>query len=452
MAIAAIAAAQPGWTQSFPLRSPIGTNLELLSYFSPGIPFVDVMKSSSEWIAGTVYEWDDGRALDLDANGWVRSLAPGQVARKVTLRAFGDRYPGGRYLVRYKGEGTLNFGFAASVVAQRPGEMEIEGVPDDSGVYLSIEATNPENYLREIEIIMPGGICEGDPFTHAASAADCGRRRFISFAEDRSILFYPVFADRLRGYSVLRFMDWMRTNSSRVATWAQRTPLSYHSWALESGAPVEVMIALANLVKAHPWFNMPHQANEAYAQNFAALVAQPLDPALAVYIEHSNEVWNSIFTQYAELSLQAAAQGLLLSQYHALRTRTLAGIFKDALCAERVVAVLGGQAVSTWVATSGLDYLKARFGAAALGIDAVAIAPYFGVSPTPAEAGLFTAMTMDQFVDYVRSIVLPSEMGHMASYRTVANAYSLRLFTYEGGQSMLGVAGAEDDAALNTLF
>jgi chitodextrinase len=434
------------------LRSAVGTNLDPITYFSPQVPFVDVMKSSSEWISGSGSEWDDGGALDLDANGWVRSLAPGQVARRLTLRDFGDRYPGGRYLVRYKGEGTLKFGFAAAVVSEQRGEMVIEVTPNDGGIYLSIEATNPENYLREIEIIMPGGICEGDPFTHAASADDCGRRRFISFAEERSILFYPVFADRLRGYSVLRFMDWMRTNNSRVATWAQRTPFSYSTWAAESGAPVEVMIALANLVKAHPWFNMPHQADEAYAQNFAALLEEKLDPALGVYIEHSNEVWNLLFTQSAGLSLQAEALGLLLAEYHALRTRTLAGIFKHALCAERVVAVLGGQAVSTWVATSGLDYLNGRFGAAALGVDAVAIAPYFGVSPTPAEAGQFTAMTMDEFVDYVRSNVLPSEAAHMASHRAVADNYGLRLFTYEGGQHMVGVAGAQDDAALNTLF
>ena len=207
------------------LRSPIGTNLELLAYWSPQVPFVDVMKSSSEWLSGDAKDWGGGPPLDLDANGWVRSLRPGQVARKLMLREFGDRYPGGRYLVRYKGEGKLNFGFAAKVVSQRRGEMVIEVTPNDGGVYVWIDATNPANYLREIEILMPGGICEGDPFTHVASARDCGSRRYLSFADNPDILFYPVFAERLRGYSVLRFMDWMHTNSSPVATWAQRTPL-----------------------------------------------------------------------------------------------------------------------------------------------------------------------------------------------------------------------------------
>jgi hypothetical protein len=117
-----------------------------------------------------------------------------------------------------------------------------------------------------------------------------------------------------------------------------------------------------------------------------------------------------------------------------------------------VVSVLGGQAVSTWVSTSGLDYLKGRLGAAALGIDAVAIAPYFGVSPTPAEAFKFTSMTVDQFVNHVRTDVFPREAKHMASHRTLAKKYGLRLLVYEGGQHMVGVGPAKDIPALNALF
>jgi hypothetical protein len=439
--------------QSAPqLRSPIGTNLDAITYWSSQVPFVDVMKSSSDWMSGDAWSWGGGPPLDLDANGWVRSLAPGQIVRKLTLREFGDRYPGGRYRVRYKGEGTLGFGFAAAVVAQQPGEMVIEVTPNEGGIYLWIEATNPENYLRDIEILMPGGICEGDPFTHVVQAEDCGARRFVAFAEDRGLLFYPVFAERLRGYSVLRFMDWMRTNDSRVATWAQRTPFGYSTWATGSGAPPEAMIALANLVGAHPWFSLPHLSDEAYAQSFARLLQEKLDPALGVYIEHSNEIWNSIFTQYHELKSQAEAQGLILAEWHGLRTRTLAGIFKAELGPQRVVAVLGAQAVNTWIASHPIDFLRARFGEQASGIDAVAIAPYFGVSPGPGEAGTYTAMTLEAFFDHVRYTVLPYMAGHMESYRRFADSYGVRLLAYEGGQHMVGWGGAENIPALNCLF
>jgi hypothetical protein len=411
------------------------------------------MKSSSAWISGDSSQWDNRQPLDLDANGWVRSLASGQIARKLTLRDFGDRYPAGQYLVRYNGEGTLKFGFAASVVSQKPGEMLIQVTPGSGGVYLVIEATNPANYLRDIEIIMPGGICEGDPFTHIIAAQDCGSRRFLSFADyHRLNLFYPVFADRLRSYSVLRFMDWMGTNNSPVTNWSQRTPVSFHTWTAASGAPVEVMIALANLVGAHPWFTMPHQSDDAYAQNFAQMVKEGLDPALGVYVEYSNEVWNSMFSQYAYAVNQAKAQTPTIDnmQYHAFRSRGVGAIFKDALGSARVVAVLGAQAASTWTASRGLDYLKSRFGAT--GIDSVAIAPYFGVSPSPAQASTYTTMTLDAFFDFVRTQELPKSADRSRNYRTLANNYDVRLISYEGGQHMVGIQGAENDAALNTLF
>jgi len=437
------------------LRSALGTNLDAITYYSPQVPFVDVMKSSSAWISGDSSKWDNQQPLSLDANGWVRSLAPGQVARLLTLRDIGNRYPAGQYLVRYKGEGTLKFGFAARVVAgsQKPGEMLIQVTPNDGGIYLTIETTNRANYLRDIEITMPGGICEGDPFTHVASAQACGSKPFLSFADHyKSILFYPVFANRLRAYSVLRFMDWMRTNGSPVRNWSQRTPLSYRTWTVANGAPVEVMIALANRVGTHPWFTMPHQTDDAYAQQFAQMVKAQLDPALRVYVEHSNEVWNSIFAQQAYTVKQGQAQNPALDsmQYHALRSRTVGGIFKAALGVPRVVAVLGAQAANPWTATHGLDYLKVRFGAT--GIDAVAIAPYFDVTPSPAEASTYTAMTLDAFFNRVRTEVLPVSAARAVSYRKVANGYGVRLIAYEGGQHMVGVGAAQDNRALNALF
>jgi hypothetical protein len=439
------------------LRSPIGTNLNGLSYWTTQLPFVDVMKSSSAWISGDSSAWDNGKALDLDANGWIRSLAPGQIGRRLMFREIGDRYPAGQYLVRYRGEGTMKFGFAAKVVSEKPGEMVIQVTPISAGVYLTIEQTNPANYLRDIEITMPGGICEGKPFTHVASAQDCSSDRpYLSFADHhRTILFYPVFADRLRAYSVLRFMDWMATNNSPVRTWSERTPVSYSTWATTSGAPIEVMIALANLVGAHPWFNIPHQADDAYAESLAQLIKARLDPNLRVYVEHSNEVWNSIFKQYAYVRDQAATQTPPLDniQYHALRSRTIGQTFKAVLGESRVVAVLGAQAASRWTAAHGLEYLKNRTGPyGSLGIDAVGIAPYFGVVADPTAAAKYTAMKLDEFFAFVRTSVLPATASQAAMYRKLANEFGLSLIAYEGGQHMVGYRGAENDAVLNELF
>src|SRR4051812_24664139 len=62
------------------LRSPVGTNLTSVEYWTTQLPFLDVMKTSSEWGSS------DGQPLDVDANGWIRSLQAGQVANVLLMR------------------------------------------------------------------------------------------------------------------------------------------------------------------------------------------------------------------------------------------------------------------------------------------------------------------------------------------------------------------------------
>jgi len=439
--------------QTAKLRSAVGTNLDAVTYWSTQIPFVDVMKSSGPWISGDKTQWDNKQRLDLDADGWVRSLAPGQVARMLTLREIGDHYPAGRYLVRYKGQGTIKFEYAARVVSQKPGEILLQVTPQNGGVSMVIEATNPADYLRDIEITMPGGICEGDPFIHVRSAQQCGGQ-FLSFADNaKQIVFYPVFLDRLRNYSVLRYINWMQANNSPVASWSQRTSLSARTWAVASGVPPEVLFELANRVKTHPWLTIPHKADDAYVRNLARMAKTMLSPDLRVYVEHSNEVWNAQFAQNAYAIQQAAAQVPPIDpiQYHALRSRALGRIFKEELGSSRVVAVLGAQAGNIGTGSIGLEYLKIRF-KGAVGIDALAIAPYFAVTPRPAESGTYTAMNLDALFAFVRTKALPGVATTLKNYRSLAKANNLPLIAYEGGQHLVGIQGAENNAELTAMF
>jgi hypothetical protein len=445
---------QPCIAQTTKLRSAVGTNLDSVTYWASELPFVDVMKSSSTWISGDSSQWDNKQRLDLDADGWVRSLAPGQVAHTLMLREIGDRYPAGRYLVRYKGQGRLKFEYAARVVSQERGEIVLQVAPANGGIHMVIEATDPADYLRDIVITMPGGICEGDPFTHAASPQPCKERRFLPYAEhSKEIVFNPVFLGRLRMYSVLRFVNWMQTNHSPVRDWSQRTRLSSRTWTADTGVPIEVMIALANRTGAHPWFNVPHQADDAYARSFAQTVKESLDPTLHVYVEHSNEVWNAQFSQSEHIARQAAAQvpGIDSIQYHGLRSRTLGAIFKEILGSGRVVAVLGAQAGNRWTGSRALEYLKSRF-KGALGIDALAIGPYFAVMPGPKDSATFAAMTLDALFDHVRGKVLPATAATVRRYRDLAGSYGIPLIAYEGGQHLVGIQSAENNERLTALF
>ena len=101
-------------TQPVNARSTLGTNLTDISDWSREWCFVDAFKASRAWISGSVDgTWDDGRALDLDENGWVRSLLEGQIARTLLLLDLSGHYPAGRYIVLYDGQGTIEYRGAA---------------------------------------------------------------------------------------------------------------------------------------------------------------------------------------------------------------------------------------------------------------------------------------------------------------------------------------------------
>lgn len=446
--------AQAG-AQSLPLRSAVGTNLDGLAAHSPQLPFADVMKSSAAWISGDAKAWSNGNALELDARGEVRALRAGQLARTLMLREIGTRYPAGRYRVRYEGEGRLAFGFAARVVSARPGDIVLEVRPESGGIHLMVEHSDPRNPLRRISVTLPGGTCAGDPFRHVAAAADCGAGAYRAFADTAWLpQINPAFLERLRGYSVLRFVDWMRTNNSALARWADRPRPEDARWTGDAGAPIEAMLAIANASNAHAWFTIPHLADDEFVERFALLVREQLRPGLGVYVEHSNEVWNAQFAQYRHAAQQGkrASPPVDAMEYHALRTRQIGAVFARVLGRERVVVVLGAQAGNPWTAEHPLERLARRFGRSGLGVDAVAIAPYLGSGPDAARAPLAARLTLDELFRQMREEELPKSVALMRAHRRIATGHGLALLAYEGGQHLAGVAGGENHEPLNVLY
>lgn len=438
-----------GCSASAPLtapRSPLGTGLDGIVYWSTEFPFNDVFKSSGPWMSGTAENWDDHRPLDLDEHGWVKSLRPGQWA--VTLMMWGSqmwvggvhRAPAGRYTVKYEGEGTIEYN-GANVVEHAPGRDVIELAPDppEGGLALMITATNPRNYIRNICVLLPDAQ-PGETFN-------------------------PRFLESLRGYRLIRFLGWMFGSSAEEVDlaphrWAARRTIQAARWDSERGGPpFEVMIDLANRLDVDVWFSIPHLADDDYVRGLAGLLRDRLEPERKVYVEHANEVWNPMFSSNAYATKRGNELGLAESsdewtrdyeawtRYHARRTRDIGAIFREVLGRDRVVVVLATQSDVPEISEALLGW-----NGTAADIDALATAPYFGyMLATPDLANVVEKMTLDDLFRELETKTVPETLDYVAQQAEIARRHHVRLVTYEAGQHLVSLEGKES-AHATALF
>lgn len=410
---------------------PMGINLTSVCYWSTENPFLDVFKQSQVFQAqrkGVPY--GEGGPLDLDAKGWIKSLEPGQWADTIICRE-GGHYRGGEYVCLYDGKGRIEFDFDAKVKNRQNGRITLHVSPSPAGMVLRIAETDPLDPIRNIRLIFS---------------------RFEKTFEN--LVFQPEFLKRWEGFKAIRFMDWMGTNNSSVETWADRPLPDQQTQEGERGVALEYMILLANRLKADPWFCMPHGASHDYVANFAAMVKDRLDPWLKVYVEYSNEVWNSSFQQaeYARrmglglgLSEDPFEAGLL---YYARRAKEIFQIWEDVFGgSDRLVRVLAAQSANPWTSERIVGFEDAFKSA-----DALAIAPYFGGElGNPETVAQVLRMPLDGILAQC-AVDIAANRKTVARHAAVAASYGLDLVAYEGGQHLVGTGGAENNEALKELF
>jgi hypothetical protein len=452
------------------LSIELGTNLAGIADYSSQLPFLDAFNSSRPWITQTKTIWDtkESQLLNLDENGWVKSLPTSgsgityTMVGTLLLDSLNGRYPGGQYLVLYEGEGTLQYSGDAkkNSSASTPGRDVLNVTPTDAGIRLQITATDPKgtgNYIRNIRVI-------------PASAE----------ATYSSQTFNPDWLNKIQPFQAFRFMDWMNTNNSSQQTWAGRPTPEDSTW-MGIGAPVEILVDLANRTHTNPWFNMPHLADNDYITRFAQYVKDHLDPQLKVYVEYSNEVWNSQFSQGKWIEQQGQQQWPNSSNsaftkridWYSQRTTQVINLWEQAFGADkqRVIGVMGAQASNLWTAQRALSFAWSSPSVSAqdLGIDAIAIAPYFGsYLGDPKAATQVQSWTQDAdgglnklFSELSQGGVLSSgpaggalqqSYSQIKDYVQLAEQKNLDLLAYEGGQHLVGYNGVENNAAITNLF
>ena len=307
-------------------------------------------------------------------------------------------------------------------------------------------------------------------------------------AFEAGAIFNPDWIDRIEDLRSVRFMDWMFTNGSPIQSWDERPQVDDYSY-VSGGAPLEIMVALANQIGADPWFNMPHMADDGYMRNFAEYVRDNLDPDLRAYVEYSNEVWNYIFEQavwaqeQAEARWGANAAPDAWLQYYGLRSAEMAQIWDGVFGAEADARVIN--VVATHTGWPGLEegLLNAPLYVAEGGgnvapvthFDAYGVTGYFGFEMGGARAGEvlqwisesraqaeadataqgLTGAARDAYIEAnqynqasaivaeeLRTGALDELISDVLAYQaSVAAANGLEMVMYEGGTHVTGIGG-----------
>ncbi|RMD75904.1 MAG: hypothetical protein D6820_13735, partial [Lentisphaerae bacterium] len=421
----------------------LGINLAGPCDWNTEIPLVDVFRMARPWISQKKGEkWGKGPKLSLDEHGWVTRLEPDCWAETLVCNV-GSHIPAGTYTVLYEGEGKIEFARGIKIVDRQPGRISIEVSSNNnkvSAIWLRLTATNPNNYIRNIHVILPGYLdsWQKNPWT-------------------------THFLQRWQGMACLRFMDLMHTNNSPIRHWSERPQLSDATWS-RKGLPLEVLIDLANRLKIAPWFCIPHQADDEYVRQTAAMIKAKLDPKLKFYIEYSNEVWNGMFAQNKYAGQEGMKRGFAEKPweaawcFYAWRSVQIFKIFSEVFGTDsrRMVRVLASQAANAYVSNKILSFRDAGKQA-----DALAIAPYITCNiPSRKHAGKKTTLTaetfqnysVDQALDYLQRESLPRSISWMKKQKEVADKFHLLLIAYEGGQHMVGVRGGENNKKLEALL
>ena len=434
-------------------NSPLGMNLAPLAYWDASWTFNDHMKEASDWMEPPA--WDvPSTAFSYDQNGWITDLN-GQSEAVLHI----PTYQGGNLVLLYDGTGDFKV------------DGESSRLPASGGSPAEVLIGNaaPNDYVN----LYVYSLDAGDPFRNVRVYTESdGTRDAAGRFMPPSGTFNALFLQRLAPFKVIRFMDWMNINGDPLpcqTNWAQRVPETYFSYGTQNGPSLEVMIELADTLNANPWFNIHHQADDNYVQNFATMVRDRLNPGLKAYIEHSNEVWNGVFPQGDYAQQQGIALGLGPSSdwstrllYHSLRSVQIFKIFNQvftgnaAVPSPRVVRVLGG-----WDAPGGgggsPNDVIVNFQNAYQQADALAVAPYFGDDNTTLPSlfvdgsGQCASSSLDALATFLQQGIDELKPS-IQSNATLCQSRGLDLVAYEAGQSLVAPGGTPVDSPINTCM
>ncbi len=446
------------------------------------MPFVDIFRTARPFAEFS----EDG--VSYDDNGWPTDIPQGKEVYTLLLQSLPDgAIPYGRYTVLYDGTGELSYGGLGKRIEHSGNQEIIDINPNNSTInrlIVKIVNTSTDDPIRNIRIIMPGGICQGMPFLRVDNESECAPGQYQSFAsmlQDRNnIVFNPDYLRLLKNFRVLRMMNFMEASQHipracyqfkddefrdcilQPLTWDMRAKMDDAVWggshrtdeSKKHGVPIEVLVALANTLKAEPWFTIPHNADDEYVKHFADYVSEHLNDDLKIWVEYSNETWNDRFWGAYYVRYKGHQMALDAEQnpfregyrYYIKRAVEIFKIWEETFAeTDRLIRVAGSYQNSTDLSRNILKYENAYEH-----LDALAIAPYFHACSNREHRGcknllgvntlLPDATNLDDVFNALQNPYdpygVPATIKLIQKQAELAQSYNLQLVAYEGGQHL----------------
>lgn len=425
-------------------RSPIGVNSNEVMDDDASIPFINIFKTSIPFEEAR--PWLTKGKVVYDKDGWPKKLNGGQAGTRFLYKLPRNTVPEGNYTVLYDGEGILTYSDDAKLVHREKGKDIISikaGKDKEFRVKLIIKNSNPDDYLRNIRVIMPGGVCSNNPYKRVNHEKQCRGSRYLAFEHyHKSLIFNPAYLSYMKDFKVIRFMNMSGITRNPISNWEDRPKLTDATWAGKQGvrgAPLEIMVSLANRLNADPWFNIPHKADNNFVRQYAQYVKANLKPGLKAYVEYTNEAWNSIFTQSHYVKDMGERMQLDSDRdkggykYFSLRSVQIFDMWEQTFGGtDRIVRVMG-----SWTGWTRLSEMLLSYRNAYKKTDAIAIAPYFFPSFKSAKKARSVSQLFKLMYDPKEKYSIPKVLGYIHKNAQTAEKFGVDLIAYEGGQHLV---------------
>ncbi len=371
----------------------LGVNVSLPE---AGGTFVDVIKENHRWLNPS--NWSSLSTVDFDERGWPNVDAMLLIDARPVAEWSSQIDDPENYRVNWGGVYTCSFQGKASV--QGTSQVTIRNYKYD-----------PATNMSTFEAVLPEENGDGYGFFAIAfrqtqrTASDATGSGFTDFKmirpgydHDTEQIFTDALINALTTpqFAVIRFMPFTGTNGSEpdypgVIEWADRklttdaSQVGIDAIGKPGGAAWEYVIEMANVTNTDAWINVPVSATTDYVTQLATMFKDHLKPELNVWVESSNEVWNTApgFEQTQYSKAQAEALGIGERENHARRTVELAQIFasvygEGSLNTKVRVILCSHSPMLKWWVQPMIDYVKKEFGEPNQYIYALACQTYYG--------------------------------------------------------------------------